>query len=289
MFIGLGTANFGTSISESNSHAVLDEFALMGGRVLDTANNYAFWHNDASGGESEAVIGRWLINQPRSSFEVHTKIGAQSVDGLTLDRVDGLGAANVLLSVEQCLERLQTDYIDVLYAHIFDNNVSVLETWTAFSELVDKGIVRRLGVSNFNQEQFLKVQSAITERALHPISFMQFRHSLLEPVTGADFGVQTALDPGFASYLKQEHSDITLVAYSPLLDGVYENAEVNLPEQYATDRNIEKVLEVRDESEALGVSPSALVLWRLSRSGVFPLTMTGRRLRLRSNLTLFRD
>ncbi len=116
---------------------------------------------------------------------------------------------------------MQTDYLDVLYAHVFDPNTSIVETWTAFSELVDKGLVRKLAVSNFNEQQFQGVQGLIQEQALHPISYMQCRHSLLEPVKGADFGVQLALDPEFADTLRDDHPDITVVAYSPLLDGDY--------------------------------------------------------------------
>jgi aryl-alcohol dehydrogenase-like predicted oxidoreductase len=56
----LGTAEMGSAIPLRDSVAVLDAYASLGGRVLDTANNYAFWHPGATGGESETVLGNWL-------------------------------------------------------------------------------------------------------------------------------------------------------------------------------------------------------------------------------------
>ena len=82
MNIGLGTAGFGTSISELQAHLVLDAFVERGGTIIDTANNYAFWAGKS--GESERVIGKWLKNKDRERIEIHTKIGANPQMGNVL-------------------------------------------------------------------------------------------------------------------------------------------------------------------------------------------------------------
>lgn len=56
----LGTAKFGTFTDREQSYSVLDRFVELGGERLDTANNYACWHPDGEGGESEKLIGEWL-------------------------------------------------------------------------------------------------------------------------------------------------------------------------------------------------------------------------------------
>ena len=78
MDLVLGTMYFGTRTDESTSFALLDRFVEAGGRVLDTANCYAFWVSDTGhGGQSEAVIGRWLQANPgiRDDLVIATKVG----------------------------------------------------------------------------------------------------------------------------------------------------------------------------------------------------------------------
>ena len=87
MHIGLGTASFGTSISEKSAHQVMNAFVEHGGVIIDTANNYAFWAG--KGGESEAVIGNWLLTTQREKVEIHTKIGAQPTDGNSFETAEG--------------------------------------------------------------------------------------------------------------------------------------------------------------------------------------------------------
>lgn len=56
----LGCMFFGTRVDEVASMRLLDRYAEAGGSFLDTANNYAFWVPGGQGGESEAVLGRWM-------------------------------------------------------------------------------------------------------------------------------------------------------------------------------------------------------------------------------------
>ena len=61
----LGALSFGTRVDEKTSFDLLDQFTDLGGRWIDTANNYAFWIDPSGlGGQSETVIGHWLRHRP---------------------------------------------------------------------------------------------------------------------------------------------------------------------------------------------------------------------------------
>ena len=79
----LGTMFFGTATDEETSRALLDRFVEAGGTTLDTANCYSFWASDTgAGGQSEAVLGRWLADHPglRDSLRIATKVGAEPTE-----------------------------------------------------------------------------------------------------------------------------------------------------------------------------------------------------------------
>ena len=75
--IGLGTNTFGWSADEDAAMAVLDAYAEAGGNHIDTAHTYPGWAPGREGGESEAMIGRWLDARPgmRERMVVATKVG----------------------------------------------------------------------------------------------------------------------------------------------------------------------------------------------------------------------
>ena len=76
----LGTMYFGTRTDEATSFALLDRFVEAGGTTIDTANCYAFWQSDTgAGGQSEALIGRWLAANPglRDDLVLATKVGQE--------------------------------------------------------------------------------------------------------------------------------------------------------------------------------------------------------------------
>ena len=286
MNIGLGTASFGTSIPEAQSHKLMDAFVSNGGVIIDTANNYAFWAGE--GGESESVIGNWLQNQQRDSVEIHTKIGAQPTDGTNLDTAEGLSKAAIDNAIEKSLQRLKTDYIDVLYAHLNDVETPLLETWSVLSDYVKRGVVKQLGVSNYPLNRVEELSEIIKENNLTPISYAQYRHSVIAPVANADLGVQVCFDDEMIVCLKESNSKVNLVAYSPLLDGAFEDVSL-LSENYGSVKNRDEIKQLQVEALKLKVSPSALVLKKISDSGMLPLTMTGKLERLKGNLALFCD
>jgi len=100
------------------------------------------------GGESEAVLGRWMRERGnRARIVIATKVGNPMGDGPN-DR--GVSRARIMDSVEQSLRRLQTDYIDLYQAHIDDRDTPLEETLRAFDDLIRQGKVRYIGASNYS-------------------------------------------------------------------------------------------------------------------------------------------
>ncbi|RKS72709.1 aryl-alcohol dehydrogenase-like predicted oxidoreductase [Motilibacter peucedani] len=143
----LGGNVFGWTADEADSFAVLDAFAAAGGTFVDTADAYSHWAPGHVGGESETVIGNWLRSRGgRDRVVVATKVAK-------LPSARGLSAATIARAAEDSLRRLQTDYIDLYYAHEDDPSVPLEETLGAFDALVRAGKVRAVAASNFSPER----------------------------------------------------------------------------------------------------------------------------------------
>ena len=142
--LALGGNTFGWTSDEQTSHDVLDAFVAEGGNFVDTADGYSSWVPGNSGGESETIIGGWFAKRGnRSSVVLGTKV-SQHPD------FPGLSAANVAAAADASLSRLQTDYIDLYYAHFDDASTPLDETASAFNDLVVAGKVRNIALSNYS-------------------------------------------------------------------------------------------------------------------------------------------
>src|SRR5690554_6490548 len=117
---------FGWTADETTSFALLDRFVERGFNAIDTADVYSAWAEGNNGGESETVLGRWLKHRGRrEDVIIMTKAGMWEAH-------KGLSADNIRVAVESSLRRLQTDYIDVYFAHLDDQTTPLEETLEAF-------------------------------------------------------------------------------------------------------------------------------------------------------------
>jgi aryl-alcohol dehydrogenase-like predicted oxidoreductase len=153
--IGLGTWKIGypetgdgARVDERTAFAMFDRAVELGAVFWDTANRYP----NASG-NSERVIGRWLKRNPdqRRNVVIATKMMG-AMDGRTPNHC-GLSRSNILDSVHASLGRLQTDYVDLLYFHGYDETAPIEESLAAVEDLVREGTVRYFAVSNFTAAQ----------------------------------------------------------------------------------------------------------------------------------------
>jgi aryl-alcohol dehydrogenase-like predicted oxidoreductase len=142
--IAFGGNVFGWTADESTSFALLDAFVEAGFNLVDTADGYSAWVPGNLGGESEAIIGKWLKRSgKRDKVLVATKVAK-------LARRPGLSAANIALAVEDSLKRLQVDVIDLYQSHQDDPATPIEEALGAYAKLIEQGKVRAIGASNFS-------------------------------------------------------------------------------------------------------------------------------------------
>src|SRR4030095_8786272 len=136
---------FGCSADEATSFKLLDMLVDAGLTAIDTADVYSRWVPGHQGGESETIIGRWLKQRgKRDDLTIMTKVGMEMPG-----RGKGLSAAWIKQSVEDSPNRLQTDTIDLYQAHADDPATPLLETLSAFADLIKSGKVRAIGASNY--------------------------------------------------------------------------------------------------------------------------------------------
>jgi aryl-alcohol dehydrogenase-like predicted oxidoreductase len=173
----LGGNVFGWTADESASFAVLDAYAAAGGNFIDTADVYSNWAPGNSGGESETIIGRWLAARSnRASMVIATKVGHNR----------DLHREAILEGVERSLERLQTDHIDLYYAHNDDPETPFEESLGAFGELVHEGTVRYIGASNFSAERLSEALAVSAREGLPSFVASQNEYHLLDRGYEAD-------------------------------------------------------------------------------------------------------
>jgi aryl-alcohol dehydrogenase-like predicted oxidoreductase len=167
----LGAMTFGrqNEATEEESHAMLDRFVAVGGNFIDTANVY-------STGISEEIVGRWLRRQRRDDLVIATKVRFPMGTG---PNDLGLSRKHILSSVEASLKRLQTDYIDLYQVHCWDPGTPLEETLSTLNDLVRRGVVRYLGVSNFNGGQLQRAVDLSRERGWEGFVCLQPQYNLL--------------------------------------------------------------------------------------------------------------
>ncbi|HTN98750.1 MAG TPA: aldo/keto reductase, partial [Nordella sp.] len=146
--LGLGGNVFGWSADEKASFAVLDGFAAAGFNLIDTADVYSSWVPGHQGGESEAIIGKWMnARRNRANIVLTTKVGSEMGPGKK-----GLSRRYIETAVEASLKRLQTDYIDLYLSHWEDPAADPEDTLSAYANLVKAGKVRVIGNSNHSAD-----------------------------------------------------------------------------------------------------------------------------------------
>jgi len=196
---GLNWGPIGTTREESR--AIFDVFAKAGGNFLDTSNKY-------QEGLSEEIAGEF-IQSDRDYWVVGTKYSL--VDGMKDGgdpNASGNHRKNMVRSVEGSLRRLRTDYIDVLWLHMWDYTTPVQEVMRALDDLVRAGKVRYVGASNFPAWWLVKANAHADRHALTPFVATQVEYALTE----------RSLEPEFLPMCHEE--DIALCAWSPLGGGI---------------------------------------------------------------------
>lgn len=146
----LGGNIFGWTVDEATSIKLLDYAFEHGICSIDTADMYQTWVTGHQGGESEAIMGKWLQSKKsqREHIQIITKVGAP-----LSETKKGLSAKYIKQAAEDSLQRLQTEYIDLYFSHYADPLTAPEETLRAYEDLLKEGKIRAIGASNFSSDQ----------------------------------------------------------------------------------------------------------------------------------------
>lgn len=253
----------GWTADKPRSFELLDHFVARGFNTIDTADVYSAWAPGHTGGESEEVLGQWLARRGRrDDIVLMSKVGMMEVR-------QGLSAANIEAAIEDSLKRLRTDYLDIYFAHIDDQDIPLEETLTGFARVVESGKVRVIGASNYSAERLRQALAISEAKGLPRYEVMQPLYNLYDRY---DFEAQLA---GIAA----EH-ELGVVCYFALASGfltgkyrrvedVERSARADFLKRYFDARG-QRVLEgLMAVSEELSARPSQVALaWLLSRPGI---------------------
>ena len=250
--MGMSAFYTGAGTDELGSIATIHRALELGVTFFDTAEMYGPYENEKL--LAKAFKGR------RGEAVIATKFG--TLNHVTNERqLDG-SAANVRLSVEGSLQRLETDYIDLYYQHRMDPNVQIEETVGALAELITEGKIRAYGLSEAAPATIRRAH------AVHPITALQTEYSLW------------SREPEEEILPLLRELGIGFVPYSPLGRGFLTGAIRSIDSLDETDfrrvnprfegGNLEANLQIVDAVEAvaaeLGAKPSQVALaWILAQ------------------------
>jgi len=272
----LGAMTFGEDLgwgsSVEESQQIVDRYLELGGNFIDTANFYTRSH-------SERIIGDHIGRHPakRDRLVIATKFSGNLYPGDP--NGGGSGRKALIGACENSLRRLQTDYIDLYWLHMWDANTPIEETMAALDDLVRSGKVRYLGVSDTPAWKIVEANLIARFRGWSAFVGLQVEYSLLERA------IEQELVPMAGEF------GLGITPWSPLRGGVLSGKYTrrNHGEQKA-DRGArvdaylnEATYAVIDELEAIAGAHDATVAgvalaWVLAQPGVSSVIIGARRL-----------
>jgi diketogulonate reductase-like aldo/keto reductase len=190
-----GDTTHDTSNDDQRDISAIKKAIDMGITHIDTAEMYG-------GGHSEKIVGKAIKGYDRSSLIIATKVSPMS-----------LHYGDVIAAAKNSLKRLDTDYIDLYLIHYPNFKIPIKETMETMDYLLEKNIIRYIGVSNFNIEQFKKAQSCTRNK----IVVNQIPYSLKNRMAQKD---------GFLNYA-QTH-DVMVAAWRPIEGGMLSKNKVHI-------------------------------------------------------------
>jgi aryl-alcohol dehydrogenase-like predicted oxidoreductase len=261
-------ASEGWGASKAEARRIFEVFSEAGGNFIDTAVNYC-------GGMSERYVGE-LIASERDRYVVATKYSAFIRAGDP--NSGGSHRKSLIQALERSLNRLNTDYIDVYWVHVWDPLTPVDELMRVLDDQVRAGKVLHVGMSDAPAWVVARANTLADLRGWSPFAGIQVEYSLLERA------VERELVP-------MAHSlDLAVLAWAPLgrglLTGKYtkdgstarERARFGPDDARLNDRNLAIAEAVTEVARDLGARPAAVAIgWLLARSGPVVIPILGAR------------
>jgi aryl-alcohol dehydrogenase-like predicted oxidoreductase len=246
-----GTMSFGGDANEDESSRMFRACRDRGINFFDCADVY-------SGGVSEQILGR-LMSSERDDLVITSKC-----HGPTSDDINARGAnrRHITRAVEASLRRLNTDRIDVLFMHRFDNSLALEETLRALENVVQSGKVLYIGASNYAAWQVAKALGISERRGWSRFDVIQPMYSLVKRQ------VETEILP------MAESENIGVITYSPIGAGMLSGkyglgvrpnegrlvADARYAKRYSADGTYETAAAFTEFARNMGVHPVSLAV-----------------------------
>lgn len=305
--IALGAMLMGTRTPEPEAKRILDHFITdvtpryvapdgsPARGMIDTADCYCWWEAPGDmGGHSESLLGRWFAGAgTRDATFLATKAtglltdldGVWHADGSAnweVARTKFVGAAESVLrdSLADSLERLGVDHIDLYYNHVDDRRTPLLESAGTFASMVADGSIGAYGWSNVSTWRLAQIRAVAEANGWPQPAALQQQHSYLRKRAG----LEHLSIPGDEQldYLRA-YPDLQLVAYSPVLKGLYSDQDKRGADFWAMDPykgpDAEARLAAVDSvARATGATGNQVVLaWMMAQNSPRVLPLIGAR------------
>ena len=237
--ICLGTMTWGQQNDEKEAHKQLSFATERGINFIDTAEMYSVPPKEETYGLTEKYIGTWLKNQDRSKIILATKIAGRTSNVPSgppalewIRKGPRLSEKHIFEAIENSLKRLNTEYIDLYQIHWperpvnsfgqlgyihnpREDDIKIEITLEALSKVVDKGLIKYIGLSNETPWGVMKFLSAAKEFKLPRVVSIQNPYSLLN----------RSFEAGLSEVAINE--EVGLLPYSPLAGGVLSGKYLN--------------------------------------------------------------
>jgi aryl-alcohol dehydrogenase-like predicted oxidoreductase len=261
--IAFGTWRFGRETAAGNletdretAHRLLDAYEGAGGRFIDTANVYGE-------GDSERWIGEWLAERDREEFVLASKIYFPTRENDP--NAGGLNRKHLRRQLDLVLDRLDTEYLDILFVHRWDEQTPLREFLSTLDRFVKSGRVHYLGASTLRPDawRLARANELARQHGWEPFSITQPRYNL----------VNREIEGAYMEFCRER--GIGIVPWSPLaqgfLTGKYEREDgpptdstasdtEGWRDRYLTEENFQTLDVVRAVGEKLGATPAQVAL-----------------------------
>ena len=198
--IALGTMDFGGRIEEGRAQEFMDAYIEIGGNFIDTARIYGDFAREIQGG-SEQVIGRWMQDRRcREKIVLGTKGGHPDPHAMHTGR---LSRDEVRSDISRSLDNLRTGCVDIYWLHRDDASRPVEDILETLTGLVEDGMTRHVGVSNWTPERILAARAAARKHGLVQIAANQPQFSLARQVVVEDDTLCQMDAPTYALHLQE--------------------------------------------------------------------------------------
>ncbi len=267
--IALGAwVTYGDTVHDKEVIAEIVKIAYDGGvNFFDNADIYAM-------GRAEEIMGEILADYPRHTLVLSTKVYwpmSKEVND------HGLSRKHVRESITKSLRRLNTDYVDLYFAHRYDQTVPMEEIVTTFSGLVDEGKILYWGTSEWPASRLAEANTFATANGLHPPVVEQPQYSMLYRERFEDRVLREAKRFGMG-----------VVVWSPLAmgmltgkydDGLPEGSRLTDDEEmrgyFFNEANQAKVRELKEVADGVGLTRPQLALAWVLRHTQMSSAITG--------------